>query len=945
MANIKCRTRPKPPVRSKLAGGSRPASAVVARVIARGLRHLALVALLVVPDLTHAEEAIECGEPLAGVLESGETSSYRFNGAPGAIVSFDVSNWDEQIGLIRLHNSEENETCSGNLRLQLDDSDAELELSDCIGAMSGSYTLTANVVSDSPSNCSTPLPCGSTADGYGFELAGEVDSFSFNGDQLEDVVLRSNGTEVDSPAVRLRVFDPDGMPVRGADSCAETLPLRLPKSGRYTVLVSACGRQKPARYRLTFEGPHCQLGPHISYFGVAQADDRPTLPEGFDAQGRPIFSRPLGQGFELIVEGRPGMSRIPVGKNAFTFVANDPLVLPDLQILVSRPLGLGTGMVCDNESGALGGIPAKADLAFGDDQTTANAVNDLGCRVNDGRGIPQARLTPGDACTRDAKSGDFRFVDPRSTTQFCLPIARSWAFPPGDTIVRARLRDEAGLLGETREIVVRAGGSLPFQLSDLPPDQITASAKNVYFTTNDGSTGTELWRSDGTVSGTQLVRDLYDGQGGSFPRGLTALRNSLYFIAQDASDMWHLWATLTESSYTAPVSGINVGVPLAGTDVLFRAAANLFYFVEKGSSGFELWKSDGQPEGSHVVESLGLQSPMVGSPKAVGSSLYFTVAREGAGRVELWRSDGSQSGTGILEEFAPVGGKMPEVGPLFDVNGDLYFIVDEGPDRVSLWRSEGSSSTAAPVVTLHAGGDGSIPTEVVRVGNWIFFAADDGQHGIELWRTDGTPQGSTMVTDLFPGPSNSAPTGLTELNGDLLFAATTAAGGRELWRSDGTASGTAAVRDIVPGPSGSSPQDLTAIKGLLYFSADDGINGRELWQSDGSEAGTVLALDVAPGRSSSNPSQFTLTGGRVFFSAAEDSKVAGLWAIPAPAQTACAGDCDNNRNVTIDEILRGINVSLGEASLGDCTAFDLNADHIVTVDELLASIRAALDGC
>src|SRR5205807_1241451 len=65
---------------------------------------------------------------------------------------------------------------------------------------------------------------------------------------------------------------------------------------------------------------------------------------------------------------------------------------------------------------------------------------------------------------------------------------------------------------------------------------------------------------------------------------------------------------------------------------------------------------------------------------------------------------------------------------------------------------------------------------------------------------------------------------------------------------------------------------------------------------------------------------------------------------PAFAQ-ACAGDCDGSRSVSVDEIVRGVNIALGTIALSQCEAFDVNHDQAVTVDELLAAVNAALNGC
>ena len=58
---------------------------------------------------------------------------------------------------------------------------------------------------------------------------------------------------------------------------------------------------------------------------------------------------------------------------------------------------------------------------------------------------------------------------------------------------------------------------------------------------------------------------------------------------------------------------------------------------------------------------------------------------------------------------------------------------------------------------------------------------------------------------------------------------------------------------------------------------------------------------------------------------------------------ACAGDCNGDGRVTVDEILTCIDIALGQSLLGSCTACD--RDGTVTVDELLTAVTAALNGC
>lgn len=59
----------------------------------------------------------------------------------------------------------------------------------------------------------------------------------------------------------------------------------------------------------------------------------------------------------------------------------------------------------------------------------------------------------------------------------------------------------------------------------------------------------------------------------------------------------------------------------------------------------------------------------------------------------------------------------------------------------------------------------------------------------------------------------------------------------------------------------------------------------------------------------------------------------------------CEGDCSGNGEVTVDELLRLVNIALGTISPRDCRIGDRNGNGEVTVDEILAAVGRALNGC
>lgn len=195
--------------------------------------------------------------------------------------------------------------------------------------------------------------------------------------------------------------------------------------------------------------PPSGVGAQITYLGIASPDDIPRQPIGDDDAGRPIYRWPVGQGLSLIIEARRGTSNRPVGLSARAASETD---LPDLQVIVSRPLGDGSGVVCDADFPDVGGVPATEPFDL-DNAAAAPAINDLGCRADDGMGKPKGRA--GQFCTRDAQTRSGVPASAITQAQFCIPIAKAWAFPAGDTIVAARVRDVGGETGSAREMVIR----------------------------------------------------------------------------------------------------------------------------------------------------------------------------------------------------------------------------------------------------------------------------------------------------------------------------------------------------------------------------------------------------------------------------------------------------------------------------------------------------------
>jgi len=388
----------------------------------------------------------------------------------------------------------------------------------------------------------------------------------------------------------------------------------------------------------------------------------------------------------------------------------------------------------------------------------------------------------------------------------------------------------------------------------------------LFFVTGSWSSGYQLWRSDGTESGTIMVKDFAPG-GTSYPR-LAVVDGILFVVADDGTHGVELWRSDGTEEGTALVEDIAPGDGSSHPGVLTNVNGTLFFTADDGTSGRELWRSDGTPEGTVLVKDIapGDGSSNPGGLTNVNGTLFFT-ADDGTHGRELWRSDGTSAGTVLVKDMNPGAGSCSFYVYLTNVNGTLFFTACDGPSPANraLWRSDGTEPGTFVVKEPESVGVSSDLGGLTNVDGTLFFTADDGTSGRELWRSDGTSEGTVLVEDIAPGEGSSDLLWLTNVDGTLFFPANDyGTYGRELWRSDGTPEGTVLVKDINPGAESSfgyDDSDLAVVDDTLFFLTGDSRFDRSLWRSDGTEAGTVLIKDFFY-----PPRSFTNVDGTLFFS-------------------------------------------------------------------------------
>jgi hypothetical protein len=60
---------------------------------------------------------------------------------------------------------------------------------------------------------------------------------------------------------------------------------------------------------------------------------------------------------------------------------------------------------------------------------------------------------------------------------------------------------------------------------------------------------------------------------------------------------------------------------------------------------------------------------------------------------------------------------------------------------------------------------------------------------------------------------------------------------------------------------------------------------------------------------------------------------------------ACVGACSSSDTVAVNDLIRGVNIALGNAPVSQCGSFDSNNDGKVSISELINAVGNALYGC
>ncbi|WAL60172.1 pre-peptidase C-terminal domain-containing protein [Thermocoleostomius sinensis] len=401
-----------------------------------------------------------------------------------------------------------------------------------------------------------------------------------------------------------------------------------------------------------------------------------------------------------------------------------------------------------------------------------------------------------------------------------------------------------------------------------------AQAKNLinvgnfaFFSANDG-TRTSLWRTDGTLTGTERVRDF------------------------------------TSISDTAV------------------SANNALYFVADGGTGNELWRSTAGGtirQLTNFTGNGGSSSSDISQITVVGSRVYF-MANPGGGQ-RFYRTNLNGAGVEDITQVTVNGRTLPlftdQIRNLTVVGDHLFFVADTdgGDSDMELWRvrNAGTADRAVEKIDINALGSSNPANLTVVNGNTLYLTAtrpnlatfvqerrlvklenilddtdDDINDNTGIKAININIQGSLTDSTLYLLKGDAA----NEADDILYLTADANDGssrGRELLKLENPVAATSAsiatiVKDIAPGNAGSNPRNFAEYNGRLFFTANDG-TGERLWYTDATEGarsidvGLLNSTDNTSQVAYSNASQLTVVGNTLYLSARSERQGIELWQI------------------------------------------------------------------
>ncbi len=420
---------------------------------------------------------------------------------------------------------------------------------------------------------------------------------------------------------------------------------------------------------------------------------------------------------------------------------------------------------------------------------------------------------------------------------------------------------------------------------DSPWKNVRAGGKFI-FAKHDATHGREIWATDASQDGAQILFDIAPGNLGSNPNYLTAIDDVVYFQANE-NQIWRTDGT-PGGTYAMVTQGLNdprdftkvgnfimftsgqynnrklfrmLNTPLshtqlstaAMTDVREPAKLNgstVFLNVKMGTN-WEIWRTDGNTmQFVADIDSGNTPVPQMANSMVYNGDLYFNGFSTAQGW-ELWKSDGTTPGTVLVADIQGNEGGSVNCSncssPTYFavMGGALYFAAtNSASGGRELYKLQGL--TVGKVKEINTDGD-AFPTHLTAYGNQLFFLARQNQFD-EIWVTDGTQAGTVKLTENSSGQTllglGSILNKIPVFDSHIIFNQQSPGNGHELWKLDLATGVPSIIQDFNPGAAGFYTFDYFEYDGSLYFSGQlEGEGAEQMYRLSGNLGLETLARD------------------------------------------------------------------------------------------------------
>lgn len=626
--------------------------------------------------------------------------------------------------------------------------------------------------------------------------------------------------------------------------------------------------------------------------GVSGSANGSGTAASFNAPGRPAFRNnviylPDTGNHTLRAVTTAGAVTLFAGQNGVSG-ANDGTAL-------AATTGAGPELIKDLLPGSASSTPQK--LTASGNLLYFSAVDGTGTRdlwVSDGTAANTKRVGSS-VSYPNPPSGPDKLTDVNGTLFFqgydSVNGLELWkATASGSTVNASMVKNINADSGGSSSIdrLFNAGGNLLFSAYDgSDPDNNEMTPEN----------GTELWKSDGTPGGTNLLADLFPGSTSSDVANLTSFAGFYYFSANGApvlsagAEPTLVGREIFRTDLTTVELVKDIVPDAGGSDPRnFRLSGSdpsrggQFYFTATTpENGRELWVMNGTTglKDAALVTDLfaGVDdsqinnlTPIIDSVRNIDRPyrVIFTANNNTDIGIELFTSDGTATGTLLLADLTP-GPDGSNLDNFRQISpGLVVFTKADTEGKLTLWRTDGVTVTQVKDFAEDTSKPFNFRSPVL-VGTQLYFLLGED----ELWRTNGQTLGTVRIHKFRTGTGNSYASDFTRLSdGRVIFSAVTNDEGREVWVTDLNGNSTR-IADIYPGPTGSDPMHFTPTNdGRVFFTAQSSDDNRELYLSNGVTASLVKDINPVEG---CNPENLFWHQGLLYFSARSSGSNDELW--------------------------------------------------------------------